>query len=112
MKELDTSGITTLATNRAYDTVVLNIGTNDSTQGRTTTQFIADLTAYQARLVAALPNISVVIVTPNNMQWTNFPGSTRALYEDARRAYARANNLMYIDLPSDIGNFNYLYSLG
>jgi lysophospholipase L1-like esterase len=109
---LDTSGITTLATNRAYDTVVINLGTNDSTQGRTTTQFIADLTAYKARLVAALPNVSVVIVTPNNMQFTNFTGSTRALYEDARRAYARANNLMYIDLPSEVGNFNYLYSLG
>lgn len=112
LMQLDFLGIRTLAASRNYDTVVINIGTNDSTQGRTTTQFITDLTNYIARLKTELPDLSVCIITPNNMQFTNFTGSTRALYEDERRKFCRENDYMYIDLPSEIGNFNYFWFLG
>ncbi|MEC9061540.1 MAG: SGNH/GDSL hydrolase family protein [Pseudomonadota bacterium] len=112
LMQLDFLSIRTLAASRNYDTVVINIGTNDSTQGRTTTQFVTDLTNYIARLKTELPDLSVCIITPNNMQFTNFTGSTRALYEDERRKFCRENDYMYIDLPSEIGNFNYCFFLG
>lgn len=112
LMELDYLSIRTLAQNRQYDTVVINMGTNDSTQGRTTSQFITNLEGYINRITTELPNCKFVIVTPNNMQFTNFTGSTRALYENARRQFCRENEYMYIDLPSEVGNFNYFATLG
>lgn len=112
LMQLDYTGIRGLAQNRDFDTVVINIGTNDSTQGRTTSQFETSLTNYLNRIQTELPDVKVCIVTPNNMQFTNFTGSTRALYENTRRAFCRANNYMYVDLPSEVGNFNYFAMMG
>jgi lysophospholipase L1-like esterase len=108
--QLQSSSLQTICTARDYDTVVINIGTNDSTGGVSATDFITSLNTYISNITASLPDVKFVITTPNNMQWTNFTGSTRALYEDARREYCRDNELMYIDTCSEIGNFNYFVS--
>lgn len=108
--QLEASSLQAVITSRNYDTVVINIGTNDSTGGVTPANFIISLNTYLANITTALPNVKFVITTPNNMQWTNFTGSTRALYEDQRRQYCRENELMYIDTCSELGNFNYFVS--
>lgn len=105
--ELESSSLQTVITSRDYDTVVLNIGTNDSSDGKTPAEFITSLTTYLNTIKTALPNVKFAITSPNNMQWTNFTGSTRALYEDSRREYCRANEIMYVDTCSELGNFNY-----
>jgi len=99
------------------DTIVLNLGTNDSSQGRTVTEFISDLSTYIGNIETALSTVSVTpkfcIISPNNMQWTWYGNiNLHSEFEDARRAYARANKYMYIDTTSEIGNFNYMWTLG
>jgi len=114
--QLDYTALNSYLNYRQPDTVVINIGTNDSSQGRTVAEFIADLTTYVQRIenaLSALYAVNIVIVTPNNMQWTNFPGiNLHSEFEDARRKFARDFDYMYIDIPSEIGNFNHAWVNG
>ena len=109
--QLESTSLQTVIASRNFDTVVINIGTNDSTGGRTPAEFITDLDTYISNITTALPGVKFVITSPNNMQFTNFTGSTRAIYENERRKYCRENELMYIDTCSELGNFNYFVAL-
>ena len=113
--DLDYSALNSYMNYAKPDTVVINIGTNDSSQRYTAEQFITNLKTYTDRLknsVSGIYDLEIVIVTPNSMQWTNFPVNSHAEYENRRRKFARDNNMMYIDTPSEIGNFNHAWQNG
>lgn len=110
--ELENNSLTTYLNDAQPDTVLINIGTNDSSQLYDVTIFITNLTNYIARYTAVDPDIKFVIITPNNMQYTNFTGINKHTeYENARRKFARDNGYPYVDIPSEIGNFNEMWRI-
>jgi len=94
------------------DTIVLNLGTNDSSQGKTPVEFEQNMNTFLNRLIAAKPGVKIVLITPNNMQWTNMNLNYHREYESVRRKIALERKMMYIDITSELVPFNSAYQYG
>jgi len=79
--------------------IILHVGGNDLTQGKTTEQFLADFKTFVARVRAEQPKVPIAFtsITPSPGRWAQAP--LRIKTNQAVKDYiATQKNLHYIDL--------------
>lgn len=86
--------------------VVLNAGTNDMGQGRTVTEFTADLNSYVEMVTP--DSAAVLIVEPTETNKTTDPEFSNVVesYRIARRTFALANGYYYMDERQTLGSYS------